>query len=56
MFDFIRKYPWVLEPYRYETQLHLLANLEKCVVDPAETKVLELRGMPRRMGSGTSRT
>jgi uncharacterized protein YjbI with pentapeptide repeats len=44
MFDFIRKYPWVLEPYRYDNQEHLLANLDRSVVDPAEAKVLELRG------------
>jgi hypothetical protein len=47
MFDFIRRYSWVLEPYRYETQQHLLANLEKSVVDPAEAKVVELRGAKR---------
>jgi uncharacterized protein YjbI with pentapeptide repeats len=57
MFDFIRKYPWVLEPYRYDTQVHLLANLGTGVLDPAEAKVLELRGAtPPRTGSGTSRT
>jgi hypothetical protein len=44
MFDFIRKYPWVLEPYRYETEMQLLANLRIDVLDPAEAKVLELRG------------
>jgi uncharacterized protein YjbI with pentapeptide repeats len=44
MFDFIRKYPWVLEPYRYDSQEHLLANLDRNVVDPVEAKVLELRG------------
>jgi len=44
MFDFIRKYPWVLEPYCYDSQEHLLANLDRSVVDPAEAKVLELRG------------
>jgi hypothetical protein len=44
MFDFIRRFHWVLEPYRYNNQEHLLANLEKSVVDPAEAKVEELRG------------
>jgi uncharacterized protein YjbI with pentapeptide repeats len=44
MFDFIRKYPWVLEPYRYDSQEHLLAHLDGSVVAPAEAKVLELRG------------
>jgi uncharacterized protein YjbI with pentapeptide repeats len=47
MFDFFRSYPWVLEPYRYDSQECLLANLEKCVVDPAEAKVLELRRSSR---------
>jgi hypothetical protein len=47
MFDFIRKFPWVLEPYRYETQVHLLSNLGTSVLDPAEAKVLELRGATR---------
>ena len=46
MFDFIRKFPWVLEPYRYDSQVHLLANLEKSVIDPGEAKVRELRGVP----------
>jgi hypothetical protein len=45
MFDFIRRFPWVLEPYHYRSQEHLLANLEKSVVDPAEAKVRELRGV-----------
>jgi hypothetical protein len=51
MFDFIRKYPWVLEPYRYETQVHVLANLGIGVLDPAEAKVLELRGATRGSSS-----
>jgi len=46
MFDFIRKFPWVLKPYRYDSQEHLLANLDRSVVDPSEAKVLELRGGP----------
>jgi hypothetical protein len=47
MFDFFHKFPWFLEPYRYHNQVHLLANLEKRVVDPAEAKVHELRGLPK---------
>jgi hypothetical protein len=47
MFDFFRRYPWVLEPYPYDSQERLLANLKKGVLDPAEAKVLELRGPPR---------
>ena len=44
MFDFFHKFPWFLEPYRYDSQKHLLANLKKSVVNPPEAKVLELRG------------
>ena len=36
MFDFFSRYPWVLTTYRYATQEHLLANLDACVVAPAE--------------------
>ena len=50
MFDFFRRYSWFLQPYRYHSQKHLLANLEKSVVDPAEAKVLELRGTAPRTG------
>ena len=46
MFDFIRKFPWVLKPYRYDSQEHLLANLDRSVGDRAEAMVLELRGGP----------
>jgi uncharacterized protein YjbI with pentapeptide repeats len=44
MFDFFRRYPWVLEAHRYDTQEQLIANLGKWVIGPAEAKVLELRG------------
>jgi hypothetical protein len=46
MFDFFRKFLWVLEPCRDDDQERLPANLEKSVVYPAEAKVLELRGLP----------
>ena len=42
MFDFIRKFPWVLETYRYSDQGTLLAELEEHVIAPAETKAKEL--------------
>jgi hypothetical protein len=47
MFDFFGGRPSVLTPYRYDSLEHLLANLEKSIVDPVEAKVLELRGPPR---------
>jgi hypothetical protein len=46
MFDFYnpRLRPSVLEPYRYDSLDHLLANLNERVIRPAELKALELRG------------
>jgi hypothetical protein len=44
MFDYFHSYHWFLEPYRYKSQKHLLANLKKSVINPAEAKVWRLRG------------
>jgi uncharacterized protein YjbI with pentapeptide repeats len=44
MFEHFRRYPWVLKPYRYQSQEQLIANLTEQVIRPAEAKVLELRG------------
>ena len=44
MFDFFRKYPWVLKPHRYDNQQQLITDLEEQVIRRAEAKVLELRG------------
>ena len=41
--DLKRRYHWVLEPYRYQSQDALLANLGDRVIAPAEAKVIELR-------------
>jgi hypothetical protein len=38
MFDFFRKFPWVLEPVRYRSQKALIAGLSANVVAPAEAK------------------
>ncbi len=43
LFDHLKKYPWVLEAYRYEDQRHLLAAIEEKVIAPAETKMEEIR-------------
>ena len=43
MFDFFRRYHWVLTPYQYATQEHLLTNLDACVVAPAEAKARDLQ-------------
>ena len=44
MFRTFKKYPWVLEPFRYENQEHLLAALGDAVIGPAETKAKEQTG------------
>jgi hypothetical protein len=44
MFDFFRRYPWVLDAHRYDSQEQLIADLKDRVIRPAEAKVLELRG------------
>jgi uncharacterized protein YjbI with pentapeptide repeats len=44
MFDSFYPYPWFLAPFHYSSEEHLLANLERSVIDPAEAKVQELRG------------
>jgi uncharacterized protein YjbI with pentapeptide repeats len=43
LFDHIRRYNWVLEPYRYEDQVELIASIGEKVIAPAETKVSECR-------------
>ena len=40
----LRKFPWVLPSFEYENAEHLLANLDDCVVAPAEAKARELQG------------
>jgi uncharacterized protein YjbI with pentapeptide repeats len=42
MFDFIRKFPWVLDTHRYTDQTTLLSELKEEVIDPAEAKSKEL--------------
>jgi hypothetical protein len=42
MFDFIRKFPWVLDTHCYTDQTTLLAELKEEVIDPAEAKAKEL--------------
>lgn len=40
MFDFFRKFPWVLEPVRYTDQAALIAALDETVIAPAEARTL----------------
>ncbi len=42
-FEHFKNYPWVLETHLYQDQEGLLASLTE-VIEPAETKVKELRG------------
>jgi transposase len=39
----LRRFPWVLPSFEYDTTEHLLANLNEHVVAPAEAKVRELQ-------------
>jgi hypothetical protein len=43
LFDPLRVYPWVIEPYRYESQAELIASIVERVIAPAEAKVKERR-------------
>jgi hypothetical protein len=40
MWDFFRKFPWVLEPVQYTDQAALIAALDERVIAPAEAKGL----------------
>ncbi len=43
-FGDIRRYPWVLEPFRYMDLAHAIASLPEMVLTPAEAKLTEMRG------------
>ena len=49
MFESIRRYPWVLEPFRYNNQGELLDALKEKVINPAEQKADEQR--PKSKGT-----
>ncbi len=42
-FDDIRRYPWVLEPFRYSSLEHAITSLAEMVLTPVEAKVAEQR-------------
>jgi hypothetical protein len=44
MFKDLRRYPWVLEPFRYKNQEALLTDLVGKVIAPAEAKAKEQTG------------
>ncbi len=41
MFDFFRRYPWVLKAHRYDTPEQLIANLGERVIRPAQVTVAQ---------------
>ena len=43
MYDHIKRYPWVLELYRYATLDEFIPRLHEGVISPAEMKVKEIR-------------
>jgi uncharacterized protein YjbI with pentapeptide repeats len=46
MFDFFRRFHWMLETRYYANRDELLADISERVIRPAELKVAELRGSP----------
>lgn len=42
MFEHFRRFPWVLEPYHYRDQDHLITTLDEKIITPAEIKAKEL--------------
>ena len=44
MFEQFRRYPWVLEPYRYNTLDQLVSDFDKRVIAPLETKWISENG------------
>jgi hypothetical protein len=44
MFEYFRRFPWVLEAFHYADRDHLLATLDLHVVGPAEKKAKEQAG------------
>ncbi len=43
MFDHFRRYPWVLEPFRYSTNTDLILSIGETIVAPAEAMKKSLR-------------
>jgi hypothetical protein len=48
--DLRKRYRWVLNPYRYDTQETLLGNLDVKVIAPAEAKAKALMPKSKRIG------
>ena len=43
MFEHFKRYPWVLEEFKYDDVNDVLNSLKTKVIDPAEAKAEELR-------------
>jgi hypothetical protein len=43
MFDFFKRYPWVLEAHRYASPTQLLSQLSDRVIEPVEAEVAKRR-------------
>ena len=55
MFDFIRRYPWVLDTHRYTDQKMLLEELGEVVIAAAEAKAKELRQKSEALNKSSAR-
>jgi hypothetical protein len=42
IFEYLRRFPWVLPLYEYEDTAHLLVTINERIIAPAEAKVAEL--------------
>jgi hypothetical protein len=48
MFEHFKRYPWVLETYRYESSQEVIVALTEKVIVPAEVKAKEFLGPMRQ--------
>jgi hypothetical protein len=50
MFEHWARYSWVLPVYKYKNEEHLISNLKKRVIKPAEKKLREIRKRKQKTG------
>jgi hypothetical protein len=48
MFEHFKRYPWVLEVYRYRDDDDLLQSIQEHIIDPAEKKAKTLSNSKRK--------
>ena len=51
MFEHFKRYPWVLETYRYPSPERLIASLSKHVIGPAEKYAQSVREATTQRGA-----